>query len=99
MLPSAAPPPPTYLLYDWDNTLVDGWAGVAAALNAVFTAFGHAALDRSRTPAPASASPCATAFPLMFGDRWARARDMFYATLSEPATCTTSARCRAPSRR
>ena len=31
--------PPTVLLYDWDNTLVDGWAGITAALNAVFAAF------------------------------------------------------------
>ena len=32
---------PSVLLYDWDNTLVDGWAGITAALNAVFAAFGH----------------------------------------------------------
>ncbi|MDB5401792.1 MAG: family hydrolase, partial [Rhodopila sp.] len=25
---------PSVLLYDWDNTLVDGWAGITAALNA-----------------------------------------------------------------
>jgi phosphoglycolate phosphatase len=30
---------PTALLYDWDNTLVDGWVGITAALNAVFHAF------------------------------------------------------------
>src|ERR1041385_4345016 len=30
---------PRVLLYDWDNTLVDGWAGITAALNAAFTAF------------------------------------------------------------
>ncbi len=32
---------PSVLLYDWDNTLVDGWAGITAALNAVFAEFGH----------------------------------------------------------
>ena len=31
---------PTVLLYDWDNTLVDGWAAITAALNAVFAEFG-----------------------------------------------------------
>ena len=31
--------PPSVLLYDWDNTLVDAWAGVTAALNAVFAEF------------------------------------------------------------
>ena len=30
---------PTVLLFDWDNTLVDGWAGISAALNAAFVAF------------------------------------------------------------
>jgi phosphoglycolate phosphatase len=30
---------PTVLLYDWDNTLVDGWAGITAALNVVFARF------------------------------------------------------------
>ena len=30
------PASPAVLLYDWDNTLVDGWAGITAALNAVF---------------------------------------------------------------
>jgi len=40
MTPSVTPPLPTHLLYDWDNTLVDAWAGVAAALNAAFAAFG-----------------------------------------------------------
>ena len=34
-------PRPTVLLYDWDNTLVDGWAAITAALNAVFTEFDH----------------------------------------------------------
>ena len=38
---------PTVLLYDWDNTLVDGWAGIAAALNAVFDAFTRPAIRAS----------------------------------------------------
>ncbi len=53
---------PSVLLYDWDNTLVDGWAGITAALNAAFTAFGHRS-GRSRTPATESASRCGRAFP------------------------------------
>ena len=37
-----APPSvkPSALLFDWDNTLVDGWAAIAAALNAAFAAYG-----------------------------------------------------------
>ncbi len=34
------PPRPSALLFDWDNTLVDAWAGVTAALNTTFDAFG-----------------------------------------------------------
>ncbi len=30
---------PDVLLFDWDNTLVDGWTGITAALNAAFGAF------------------------------------------------------------
>jgi phosphoglycolate phosphatase len=32
---------PAILIWDWDNTLIDGWAGITAALNVVFAAFGH----------------------------------------------------------
>jgi phosphoglycolate phosphatase len=47
--------PPAVLLYDWNNTLVDGWAPITAALNAAFTVFEMprwAAEDaRARPPA------------------------------------------------
>ena len=42
---------PTVLLYDWDNTLVDGWAGITAALNAVFAAFAMPAWSVADTRA------------------------------------------------
>jgi len=73
---------PTVLLYDWDNTLVDGWAGITAALNAVFTEFGEPLWSIDDTRARARVS-LRESFPLMFGDQWERARDLFYATLSE----------------
>jgi phosphoglycolate phosphatase len=69
---------PTILLYDWDNTLVDGWAGITAALNATFAAFTMPlwtvtdAKERVRVALRES-------FPVMFGDDWERARDIFYA--------------------
>ncbi|RYJ00201.1 MAG: HAD family hydrolase, partial [Acetobacteraceae bacterium] len=31
---------PRGILWDWDNTLVDGWLAIAAGLNAAFTRFG-----------------------------------------------------------
>jgi phosphoglycolate phosphatase len=73
---------PTVLLYDWDNTLVDGWAGITAALNAAFTEFGHAlwTIEDTRNRVRVSLRE---SFPVMFGDRWEHARDVFYATLTE----------------
>jgi len=74
-------PPPTVLLYDWDNTLVDGWAGITAALNVAFTAFGHKlwTVDDSRNRIRVSLRE---SFPVMFGDRWEHARDLFHDALT-----------------
>jgi phosphoglycolate phosphatase len=73
---------PTVLLYDWDNTLVDGWAGIAAALNAVFSAFAMPHWTAEDTRARVRVS-LRESFPAMFGDRWTEARDTFYAALTE----------------
>jgi phosphoglycolate phosphatase len=74
--------PPAVLLYDWDNTLVDGWAGITAALNAVFGAFSMPAWSAADTRARVRVS-LRDSFPLMFGAEWERARDIFYAALEE----------------
>jgi phosphoglycolate phosphatase len=71
---------PTTLLYDWDNTLVDGWAGIAAALNAAFSAFDMPHWTAADTRARVRVS-LRDSFPVMFGAEWERARDIFYATL------------------
>jgi phosphoglycolate phosphatase len=72
---------PSVLLYDWDNTLVDGWAGITAALNATFEAFGRElwTADDTRNRVRVSLRE---SFPVMFGDRWEQARDIFYETLT-----------------
>jgi phosphoglycolate phosphatase len=69
---------PTILLYDWDNTLVDGWAGITAALNAVFAEFAMPAwsVDDARQRVRVALRE---SFPVMFGSEWERARDIFYA--------------------
>lgn len=74
--------PPRVLLYDWDNTLVDGWAGITGALNAVFTAFAMPEWSVADTRARVRVS-LRDSFPAMFGDEWERARDIFYAALEE----------------
>ena len=73
---------PSVLLYDWDNTLVDGWAGITAALNAVFTTFDRPlwSVDDTRNRVRVSLRE---SFPIMFGDRWEHARDIFYGTLTD----------------
>lgn len=73
---------PSVLLFDWDNTLVDGWAGITAALNAAFRAFGHPTWTVEDTRNRVRVS-MRESFPVMFGDRWTEARDIFYRTLSE----------------
>ena len=75
-------PEPDELLYDWDNTLVDAWAGVAAALNATFDAFSLPRWSVAETRARVRVS-LRDSFPVMFGDEWTRARDIFYATLEQ----------------
>lgn len=70
---------PAVLLFDWDNTLVDGWIGITAALNATFDAF-----EKPRWTVVETKSRVRVAlkesFPIMFGDAWERARDIFYDT-------------------
>jgi phosphoglycolate phosphatase len=68
---------PGVLLFDWDNTLVDGWIGITAALNATFVAFGKPlwTVEDTRNRVRASLKE---SFPVMFGDDWERARDIFY---------------------
>ncbi len=84
---------PTTLLYDWDNTLVDGWAGITAALNAVFTAFDMPlwTVEDTRNRVRVSLRE---QLPIMFGDRWERARDIFYGALTRAASgpCGADAR-------
>lgn len=75
-----APDRPVALLWDWDNTLADAWSGIAAALNAAFGEFGMPFWTVAETRARVRIS-LRESFPVMFGDAWPRARDVFYATL------------------
>lgn len=79
---SVAHPRPSLLLYDWDNTLVDGWVGITAALNAAFDAFSlpHWRVQDTRERARVSMRE---SFPKLFGPDWQRARDIFLGSLSE----------------
>ncbi len=71
-------PPPSAILWDWDNTLVDAWAGVQAGMNAALRGFGMPewSLEEVRGRARLSLRE---SFPALFGAEWERARDLFYA--------------------
>ena len=71
---------PTILLYDWDNTLVDGWAGITASLNVVFTRFGLPLWSVADARARVRLS-FRESFPILFGADWEQARDIFLAEL------------------
>jgi phosphoglycolate phosphatase len=68
---------PAAILFDWDNTLVDSWAVIHAALNECFIAMGHPVWTREETEARVRGSLRDT-FPQMFGDRWQEAERVFY---------------------
>ena len=71
---------PTILLYDWDNTLADGWAGIAAALNVVFARFDLPLWSVADARARVRLS-FRESFPVLFGAKWEQARDIFLTEL------------------
>jgi phosphoglycolate phosphatase len=73
---------PSVLLWDWDNTLVDAWMGVAAALNVVFAAHAMPPWSLERTRAEARFS-LRDSFPPMFGESWPEAARMFRTAMAE----------------
>lgn len=70
--------PPRAILFDWDNTLVDGWAAIEAGLNAAFREFSLPLWDRTQVLANVRRA-LRESFPELFGAEWERARDIFYA--------------------
>ncbi|QXM25070.1 HAD-IA family hydrolase [Elioraea tepida] len=74
------PPQPEAVLFDWDNTLVDAWPGIAHALNTALTRFGHPAWTLDEVRARVRKSLRDT-FPSLFGRGWEEAREVFYEAL------------------
>ena len=75
---AAGLPRPVAIVWDWDNTLVDGWAAIAAGLNAAFAASGLPEWTVQEVKARVRRS-LRESFPEVFGAQWQRARDIFYA--------------------
>jgi len=68
---------PQAVLFDWDNTLVDTWPVIHAALNATFAAFGLPDWTLAETRARVRRS-MRDSFPDLFGARWEEAGAVFY---------------------
>ncbi len=73
---------PKAILFDWDNTLVDTWPCIGRATNITLEAMGH----RPWTPVEIKervAGSLRDMFPVLFGDRWEEAREIFYRAFEE----------------
>ncbi|HVI52220.1 MAG TPA: HAD family hydrolase [Candidatus Sulfotelmatobacter sp.] len=69
--------PPKAVIFDWDNTLVDSWGCILAAMNGTLRRMGHGewSLDEAKDRVALSLRD---SFPKLFGERWIEARDVFY---------------------
>lgn len=70
-------PHPVAIIWDWDNTLVDGWAAIAAGLHAAFVEHGLTPWTVAEVKARVRRS-LRESFPEIFGSRWEAARETFY---------------------
>lgn len=68
---------PKAILFDWDNTLVDSWAVIHAALNHTLSEMGHATWGREETEIRVRSS-LRDSFPTLFGADWPKAEKLFY---------------------
>jgi phosphoglycolate phosphatase len=74
---TASLPRPKAILFDWDNTLVDNWGAIHAAINLTLVAMGHKPWTLEETHRNVARS-LRDSFPVLFGDRWEEARKIFY---------------------
>ncbi len=68
---------PQAIIFDWDNTLVDSWPTIHAAMSATLTAMGQTPWTLEETRGRAALS-LRDAFPALFGNRWQEAREIYY---------------------
>ena len=73
---------PVAVLFDWDNTLIDGWTGITAALNVVLRAWDKPVWTAAEARARIRGSARDT-FPAMFGPNWREALILLRATMQQ----------------
>lgn len=74
--------PQSIILFDWDNTLVDSWPKLAAALNKTFEQFNKPVMDLAAIKQWAHHS-LRDSFPATFGEEHNLAKDYFYKVFRE----------------
>lgn len=77
MSDQAPPTPPSAILFDWDNTLVDTWTIIHEALNVTLKAFGQEPWSMEKVESRVARS-MRDSFPDLFGDAWEQAAEVFY---------------------
>ena len=70
-------PRPRALLFDWDNTLVDTWPCIARATNITLETMGLPTWSPEEIRIRVAGSLRDT-FPAIYGDRWEKAREIYY---------------------
>ena len=68
---------PDVILFDWDNTLIDSWNTIHAALSETFIKMGHAPWSLEETKQRVQHS-LRDSFPSLFGEHWQDAAQTFY---------------------
>lgn len=67
---------PTAILFDWDNTLIENWRAIQAALNVALVQAGRDPMDLESVKLQARHS-AREIFPNLFGESWPAARAVF----------------------
>ena len=73
---------PRAIIFDWDNTLVENWLSIQAAMNAALADAGREPFDMDQVLASARFSG-REVFARVFGPDWQRPRDIFLAHFAE----------------
>ena len=68
---------PAVILFDWDNTLIDSWQIIHAALTETFVAMGQRPWTLEETKQRVQKS-LRDSFPSLFGEKWHDAANVFY---------------------
>ena len=73
---------PAVILFDWDNTLIDSWQIIHAALNETFMAMGKKPWGLEETKQRVQKS-LRDSFPTLFGEKWHDAASVFYGSFEK----------------